>query len=142
MRLSCESFDSQTAQWHPSVGTPIEVPEPRTVSSRDGISAGTKFKNAGRRPAVRKTSRYHFVWIPARKGMQIETGSNVQDYFCCAAFFAIASAATLDISINVSLSWPRTSIRRSSSALERFPRVFSRRASSMSITSRAPSRSR
>ena len=32
MRLSNGSRDSQTAQWHPSVGTPIEVPDPSTVN--------------------------------------------------------------------------------------------------------------
>src|SRR5437016_5243760 len=29
--LSCESFDLQTRQGHPSVGTPMDVPEPSTV---------------------------------------------------------------------------------------------------------------
>ena len=136
MRLSCGSFDSQTAQWQPSVGTPIEVPEPRTVSSSDCIGEW------------RQDHQRFFIssGFSAREGAQRKTEGgfqdDAQDYFFCAAFFAIASAATLDISIKVSLSWPRTSIKRSSSALERFPRVLSRNASSMSITSRAPSRSR
>ena len=29
VRLSCGSVDSHTAQWHPSVGTPIDVPDPK-----------------------------------------------------------------------------------------------------------------
>jgi len=33
VRLSCVSLEPHTAQWHPSVGTPIEVPDPSTVSS-------------------------------------------------------------------------------------------------------------
>ena len=43
--------------------------------------------------------------------------------------------------MNVSFRLPSTSISKSSSAFARFPRVFSRSTSSMSITSRAPSRS-
>ena len=31
-RLSRESFEPQTRQWQPSDGTPMEVPEPRTVT--------------------------------------------------------------------------------------------------------------
>src|ERR1700724_2562015 len=38
VRLSCGSADSQTAQWHASVGTPMEVPDPSTVSRRADIS--------------------------------------------------------------------------------------------------------
>src|SRR3954463_6735478 len=32
VRLSCGSAEEQTAHWQPMVGTPIEVPLPRTVS--------------------------------------------------------------------------------------------------------------
>ena len=32
MRLSCGSAELQTRQWHASVGTPMDVPEPSTVS--------------------------------------------------------------------------------------------------------------
>ena len=38
VRLSCGSVESHTAQWHPSVGTPIEVPDPSTVNCRRGHS--------------------------------------------------------------------------------------------------------
>ena len=57
-------------------------------------------------------------------------------------FFCICSAAALEISMNVSFRLPSTSISRSSSALARLPLVFSRNTSSISIISRAPSRSR
>ena len=30
-RLSCGILELQTRQWHPSEGTPMDVPEPRTV---------------------------------------------------------------------------------------------------------------
>ena len=43
--------------------------------------------------------------------------------------------------MNVSFRLPSTSTSNWSSSFDRFPRVFSRNASSMSITSRAPSRS-
>ena len=50
-------------------------------------------------------------------------------------------AAAFAISINANFKLPSTSRRRVSSSGDRFPRVFSRSASSMSIISRAPSRS-
>src|ERR1700722_12682545 len=37
VRLSRGSGDSHTAQWQASVGTPIDVPEPKTVNWREGI---------------------------------------------------------------------------------------------------------
>jgi hypothetical protein len=37
VRLSCGSVESHTAQWHPSVGTPMDVPEPSTVNWREGM---------------------------------------------------------------------------------------------------------
>src|ERR1700685_4178600 len=49
VRLSRGSGDSQTAQWQASVGTPIEVPEPKTVNWRAGISkwrAGVMFDSS------------------------------------------------------------------------------------------------
>src|SRR5438067_1270894 len=35
MRLSRGSFEVQTGQRHPMVGTPMEVPEPRTVNCKE-----------------------------------------------------------------------------------------------------------
>src|ERR1700691_1131049 len=49
VRLSRGLGDSQTAQWQASVGTPIEVPEPKTVNWRAGISkwrAGVDFDSS------------------------------------------------------------------------------------------------
>src|SRR5580692_6544065 len=49
VRLSRGSGDSQTAQWQASVGTPMEVPEPKTVNWRAGISkwrAGVDFDSS------------------------------------------------------------------------------------------------
>jgi hypothetical protein len=46
VRLSRGSGDSQTAQWQASVGTPMDVPEPKTVNCTAGISksrAGVEF---------------------------------------------------------------------------------------------------
>src|SRR5579863_1586141 len=46
VRLSRASVDVHTAQWQPSVGTPIDVPEPRMVSfSLDMIPRKADAKN-------------------------------------------------------------------------------------------------
>ena len=36
-RLSCGSVEAQTRHWHPSVGTPIEVPEPSAPPLAEGV---------------------------------------------------------------------------------------------------------
>src|ERR1700722_15171709 len=42
VRLSCGSLEWQTRQGHPLVGTPIDVPEPITVSRREEGRAGSE----------------------------------------------------------------------------------------------------
>src|SRR5258706_10998823 len=40
IRLSRGSVELHTRQWHVSVGTPMDVPEPNTVNSRTEFAAG------------------------------------------------------------------------------------------------------
>src|SRR5258708_13686601 len=66
VRLSCGSADWQTAQSHPRVGTPIEVPLPSTVSvafTRPPSSSAGSRGGAGARRA-RHRGR-HFPLCPA-----------------------------------------------------------------------------
>ena len=42
VRLSCGSLEWQTRQVQPTVGTPIDVPEPITVSRREEGSVGSE----------------------------------------------------------------------------------------------------
>ena len=51
-RLSCGSFEWQTRQGQPSVGTPIEVPEPRTVIF-SGVRGILPIKTVGHDPVSR-----------------------------------------------------------------------------------------
>src|SRR5258708_30363522 len=69
VRLSCGSADWQTAQSHPRVGTPIEVPLPSTVSvaftrppsSSAGSRGGSGLRGA--RPCVRHFHICHAKFV-------------------------------------------------------------------------------
>src|SRR5579862_7412103 len=98
VRLSRGSGESQTAQWQANVGTPMEVPEPKTVNWRTGISkcrAGMEFDSS---PA-------DYVCSP----LGCERELAIFYYYVPLAFLAMASAAALEISINVSFKLPKTS---------------------------------
>ncbi len=111
-RLSRGSLEVQTLQWQVRVGTPMEVPEPSTVSSsRESVLAG-------------RAGPSNYVWDLTLS--------------CMAAAVAALVISMAGPAFQVSKDI-RKGARLSSGA--RLPSVFSRRTSSMSIISRAPSRS-
>src|SRR5258706_7074313 len=55
IRLSRGSVELHTRQWHVSVGTPMDVPEPNTVNSRTEFAAGAGSADP---PFVRRFNSY------------------------------------------------------------------------------------
>src|ERR1700719_3935501 len=103
VRLSRGSGDSQTAQWQASVGTPMDVPEPKTVNWRAGISES--------RAGVEFGSSLENCFY-TRGAALAATGDRYRSNpYLPLAFFAMASAAAFEISMKVSFKLPRTSRR-------------------------------
>src|ERR1700732_2568181 len=103
VRLSRGSADSQTAQWQASVGTPIDVPEPKTANCWEGISksrAGVEFGSL-----LENCFALAALFFAAKRDR-----CRLNPYLPL-AFLAMASAAAFEISMKVSFKLPKTSRR-------------------------------
>ena len=102
----------------------------RIRGSADPAMAGKRGHSHGRAGAKHRKFEYGMRCC-GQGGSSIKAGT----------WPSLASPAAFAISIKASFKFPSTSRRSVSSSGARFPCVFSRRTSSMSIISRAPSRS-